>query len=111
MPDVDGLSLVTELKTRHPDTQYILMTAFSDIDDAISALRLGVADYLRKPFNDGEVRHALHRCLEERRLRQEVARLLSGPGHSLSDVITRGRPHAPYVPAGRDRSPHRCHPS
>ena len=31
MPDRDGLSLVRELKSRFPETQYILMTAFSDI--------------------------------------------------------------------------------
>ncbi|KIX11480.1 sigma-54-dependent transcriptional regulator [Dethiosulfatarculus sandiegensis] len=88
MPDTDGLTLVTEMKKRHPESQYILMTAFSDIEDAITALRLGVADYLRKPFTEGEVRHALNRCLEHRRLTREVASLKSGKKHSLADVIT-----------------------
>ncbi len=89
MPGQDGLSLVTELKNRYPDTQYILMTAFSDIEDTISALRLGVADYLRKPFTEGEVRHALKRCLEERRLMREVALLKAGKQRSLDDIVTK----------------------
>lgn len=87
MPDRDGLSLVKEMKASFPDTLYILMTAFSDIEDTISAIRLGVADYLRKPFTMGEVQHALHRCLEQRRLRREVASLRAGKGITLSDLL------------------------
>ena len=87
MPDMDGLSLVSELKSRYPETQYILMTAFSDIEDTISAIRLGVADYLRKPFTMSEVRHALGRCLEQRRLRREVASLRAGGRVTLADIV------------------------
>jgi len=89
MPDMDGLTLVSELKSRFPDTQYILMTAFSDIEDTISAIRLGVADYLRKPFTISEVRHALNRCLWQQRLRREVASLRAGDHHFLSAIIAR----------------------
>jgi two-component system response regulator AtoC len=91
MPDMDGLSLVRDMKTRFPDTQYILMTAFGDIEDTISAIRLGVADYLRKPFTMSEVRHALNRCLEQRRLRREVASLRAVGPQGLKDIITRSR--------------------
>jgi len=89
MPGMDGLSLVSQLKSRFPETQYILMTAFSDIEDTISAIRLGVADYLRKPFTMSEVRHALGRCLEQRRLRREVASLRAGGRIGLADLVTR----------------------
>ncbi|MFZ5587352.1 MAG: sigma-54-dependent transcriptional regulator [Thermodesulfobacteriota bacterium] len=89
MPGMDGLSLVSQLKSRFPETQYILMTAFSDIEDTISAIRLGVADYLRKPFTMSEVRHALGRCLEQRRLRREVASLRAGGRIDLADLVTR----------------------
>ena len=89
MPDIDGLSLVTRMKDRYPKTQYILMTAFSDIEDTISALRLGVADYLRKPFTEGEMRHALTSCLEHQRLKRELEDLRSGGSLSLEDVFTK----------------------
>ncbi|MCB2187367.1 MAG: sigma-54 dependent transcriptional regulator [Deltaproteobacteria bacterium] len=90
MPDMDGLSLVSDLKARYPETQYVLMTAFSDIEDTISAIRLGVSDYLRKPFTMGEVRHALDRCLERRRLKREVASLKAGGHTTFGDIITSG---------------------
>ncbi len=89
MPDTDGLTLVSEFKTRFPHTRYILMTAFSDIEDTISAIRLGVADYLRKPFTMSEVRHALNRCLEEQSLRRDVDRLRAGDWQQLSAIIAR----------------------
>ena len=89
MPDIDGLTLVTRMKDRYPDSQYILMTAFSDIEDTISALRLGVADYLRKPFTEGEMRHALSSCLEHQRLKRELEDLRSGGALSLEDVFTK----------------------
>lgn len=87
MPDQDGISLVTELKERYPDTQYVLMTAFSAIDDTIAAIRLGVADYLRKPFTDQELVAALHRCLE-RRAHGDWSNAPHGRPLTLSDLST-----------------------
>ncbi|MEW5914472.1 MAG: sigma-54 dependent transcriptional regulator [Thermodesulfobacteriota bacterium] len=87
MPGTDGLTLISQLKERYPDTQYILMTAFSDIEVAVSAIRLGVADYLRKPFTMAEVRHALERCLERQNLRREVASLRAGQPLTLEGII------------------------
>ncbi len=87
MPGIDGLTLIGKLKAERPETQYILMTAFSDIEDAVSAIRLGVADYLRKPFTMGEVRHALERCLERVRLKREVASLRAGQPPRLEGII------------------------
>ncbi len=87
MPGTDGLTLISQLKERYPETQYILMTAFSDIEVAVSAIRLGVADYLRKPFTMAEVRHALERCLERQNLRREVASLRAGQFPTLEGII------------------------
>jgi DNA-binding NtrC family response regulator len=88
MPDRDGLALIGEFKKQQPDTQYILMTAFSDIEDTISAIRVGVADYLRKPFSEGEVLHALSRCLERQRLVEEVAILRGESNRAMPGIIT-----------------------
>jgi DNA-binding NtrC family response regulator len=67
----------------------LIITGYGHLDSAAEAVRLGVADYLRKPFTMGEVRHALNRCLEQRRLRREVVRLQSGGGLTLRDFIAR----------------------
>jgi DNA-binding NtrC family response regulator len=51
------------------------MTAFASLETAIEAMRRGAYDYLTKPFKLAEASHAIRRALDDRRLRQENARL------------------------------------
>lgn len=51
LPDADGLSVLTALEERGIDIPVIAMTAFSDLDQAVSAFQSGVFDYLSKPFD------------------------------------------------------------
>jgi two-component system nitrogen regulation response regulator GlnG len=51
LPDADGLTVLQTLKDRHLDIPVIAMTAFSDLDQAVSAFQSGVFDYLSKPFD------------------------------------------------------------
>ncbi len=68
-----GLDVIRHAKQADPGVPAILMTSFSSMDSAISALRLGASDYIIKPFNNDEFVHACERALEERKLRQENA--------------------------------------
>ncbi len=64
LPDIDGLEVIREIKQQRPDTAVIIITGYPSVSSAISAVRLGVEDYLRKPFTDDEliavVGQALH---------------------------------------------------
>ena len=51
MPGMDGLTLLTHIKQRHPMLPVIIMTAHSDLDAAVSAYQQGAFDYLPKPFD------------------------------------------------------------
>jgi two-component system nitrogen regulation response regulator GlnG len=51
LPDADGLSVLTTLEERGIELPVIAMTAFSDLDQAVSAFQSGVFDYLSKPFD------------------------------------------------------------
>ncbi len=51
LPDADGLSVLQRLQDRNIEVPVIAMTAFSDLDQAVSAFQLGVFDYLSKPFD------------------------------------------------------------
>uniref|UniRef100_UPI003340DF33 nitrogen regulation protein NR(I) n=1 Tax=Castellaniella defragrans TaxID=75697 RepID=UPI003340DF33 len=51
MPGRDGLSLMTEIKTRAPGIPVIVMTAFTDLDTTVAAFQRGAFDYLAKPFD------------------------------------------------------------
>ena len=51
MPGSDGLSLLKQFKTTHPDTPVLIMTAFSDLDSTVSAYEGGAFEYIPKPFD------------------------------------------------------------
>jgi two-component system nitrogen regulation response regulator GlnG len=55
LPDADGLSVLQALEERGLEIPVIAMTAFSDLDQAVSAFQSGVFDYLSKPFDLDQV--------------------------------------------------------
>ena len=55
MPDCDGIQLMSEIKTTHPNIPVLLMTGYSDVSTAVKAIKNGAADYISKPFNPEEV--------------------------------------------------------
>ena len=63
LPDADGLSVVDTLIRRRIDIPVIAMTAFSDLDQAVSAFQKGVFEYLPKPFDLEEVISVIERAL------------------------------------------------
>jgi DNA-binding NtrC family response regulator len=72
LPDGDGLSVLRRIKEEAPDTLVILMTAFSTIESAVEAMKLGAYHYINKPFNLDEVALLVEKALETSRLRREV---------------------------------------
>jgi len=50
MPDMSGLELLRNVKARHPALPFVMITGYSTLDDAIEALRLGAADFIKKPY-------------------------------------------------------------
>ncbi len=71
MPDVDGLTILAESKRLHPDTEVVVVTAFSTTETAIAAMKAGAHDYLIKPFKIDEVGLVVDRAMEKRRLARE----------------------------------------
>lgn len=51
MDNLDGNQLLNNIKKNHPDIPVILMTAYSCVEDAVTAIRHGAVDYLQKPFS------------------------------------------------------------
>jgi DNA-binding NtrC family response regulator len=63
MPDVSGLDVVETIRRHDSDCATILMTGYATLDSAVSALRGGVVDYLRKPVREDELLGAVRRAL------------------------------------------------
>ncbi|HSK19236.1 MAG TPA: sigma-54 dependent transcriptional regulator, partial [Longimicrobiales bacterium] len=87
MPAMTGLQLLEEVRTRHPDTLLVLMTAHGDERIAVQALKLGAFDYLPKPFDNDEVRAVVERARELLALRTENARLRAELATQYGDII------------------------
>ena len=54
MPGTDGLTMLGEINSRYPEMPVIIMTAYSDLDSAVSAYQGGAFEYLPKPFDVDE---------------------------------------------------------
>src|SRR5215510_1574172 len=71
LPDGDGLSVLRHIKEQTPDALVILMTAFSTVENAVEAMKLGAYHYVNKPFNLDEVTMLVEKALETSALRRE----------------------------------------
>ena len=75
MPNVDGRELLRWVGQNHSGTATILMTGYGTIPQAVEAIKAGAAAYLTKPLDPDELLVQVRKALEDKRLRQELARL------------------------------------
>jgi DNA-binding NtrC family response regulator len=79
MPKLSGLELLEKIKNFNTETPVIVITAFGEVETAVSAMKAGAFDYINKPFNRDEILLTLERAFnfsetknENRRLREIV---------------------------------------
>ncbi len=72
LPDISGLDVLTEMQPLDGDLVVIMITAFSNVEDAVEAMRLGAFDYVSKPFKMDELMMTIERGLERTRLQRRV---------------------------------------
>ena len=77
MEDMDGITLLHELQTRHPNIVTIVLTGYASIESSIDALRQGVYDYLVKPCVVDDLKRTVGRALEHREQRMRITELSS----------------------------------
>lgn len=75
MPGMNGYELLRHVRSERPDLPFILVTAFADVEDAVSALQEGADDYLTKPVRMQELRQRVQLHLERRVLSDENRKL------------------------------------
>ena len=89
LPDSDGLTVLQKVKDLYPDTLVVLMTAYSTVDNAVEAMKLGAFHYINKPLDVDELAVLVHNALETSRLRREVKAIRTGASreHSFDAIV------------------------
>jgi two-component system response regulator AtoC len=72
LPGIDGPGLLQIVRKTSPLTDFILMTAFADVGQAVAALKDGATDYLTKPFDLDQLLHHIARIDGARSMRREL---------------------------------------
>src|SRR5215467_5466166 len=75
LPDLDGVTVLKRLKEADPDLLVILLTAYANVDAAVSAMKLGAYHFAIKPFDLEALVAMVEQALETTRLRREVRQL------------------------------------
>ncbi len=90
MPGMGGMALIPLIKKDYPGTRIIMITAFSTVDNAVSAMRIGADDYLSKPFKRDELLVTIRQVLEVQKFaQQEPEPLIDEALAGLSNPIRR----------------------
>jgi DNA-binding NtrC family response regulator len=71
MPEMNGLELLSKVKSIDPELNFIVMTAYASVDTAIEALKKGAFDYIAKPFKVDELKITIKKSLEQKRIVKE----------------------------------------
>jgi DNA-binding NtrC family response regulator len=75
LPDLDGLTVLKQIRQMDPDVLVILLTAYSSIETAVEAMKLGAYHFMNKPFDLEALTAMVEQALETTRLRREVRQL------------------------------------
>ena len=94
MPGMDGLEALTFFKEQDPEVMVIMITGYPDVETAVKAMRLGVYDYISKPFTPPELRLVVERALEKRSLslENEYFRQQLGVRNHSDQIIGQSKP-------------------
>ena len=75
LPDMEGTDLFEAMRIISPHTIAIMISARATVDEAVSALKLGIYDFITKDFRMQEIRKVVNKALETQQLLQENQRL------------------------------------
>jgi two-component system, cell cycle response regulator len=82
MPNMDGLELLKYIKEKHPETDVIIATGYSDRASYADVIKAGAIDFIKKPIDNSELEAKLTRAFRERQMVSELEQL------SMCDGLT-----------------------
>ncbi len=86
LPDGSGLDLLTEIKTKNTTIEVLVMSAYGELEDAVSAMKLGASDYLKKPIDLEELYINVKKVLYKNELTQKLNYSAKREQHAFEGV-------------------------
>ena len=74
MPVMSGIEVLQRIKEEYKDTEVIIITGYADKEKAIATLRIGVYDFIERPFESKEILNTIAHCLNQLELKKEIER-------------------------------------
>lgn len=92
LPDIDGFTVLEDLKEENENVKVIMITAFHDMETTIQAMKSGAFDYIHKPVNVDELDLAIKKALKSLEMEKKIDGLLMEPSRSfrVGDIIGTG---------------------
>ncbi len=98
---LDGLSLLDEIKSRHPDLPVVMISGHGNIETAVSAIRRGAFDFIEKPFDEADLRAQVEKMLSKARAEASSQREQQAAEELLSKLTSREHQVLERIIAGR----------
>jgi DNA-binding NtrC family response regulator len=86
LPDGSGLDLLTEIKAKNTTIEVLVMSAYGELEDAVSAMKLGASDYLKKPIDLEELYINVKKVLYKNELTQKLNYSAKREQHAFEGV-------------------------
>src|SRR3989304_3884873 len=87
MPDMNGLEVLKELRSRGNDVPVVMITAYGTIERAVQAMKEGAYDFVPKPFDPDHLALVVQKALERQRLKRDVEILSEEVGERYRLVV------------------------
>lgn len=75
MPGLNGMELLSEVKSKYPNIIFILLTAYGSVETAVAAMKAGAFDFLTKPVNLDHLDILIERAIKTKKLTHEAQEL------------------------------------
>lgn len=111
MEGADGMAVLSGCKSRHPDSEVILITGFATLESAVEAMRAGAFFYLAKPYRLDEARKVVREAMQKvflKRENRELKARLRGLRAPKGPIITRDPGMMRLLETARQVAPTGC---
>jgi len=90
LPDIDGMEIIRKVKQQTPETEVVVITGYGTTATVVEAMKLGVSDFLPKPFTEDQIKAAIDGALKSLEEPAEAPSTIEEPA-SEADILIQKR--------------------